>query len=101
MDLKFSTYIKDHHISDEFEGHRSKVKVTSVKNVKIPVFSLVSEKVGQGQGQGGQGQVHKGQGHGQKGRDRRVKVKVVWEVLYPINSREVPHAFFINYSISD
>ncbi len=62
-DLKFGTRIKDHHISDEFEGqgHRSKVKVTKVKNVKISVFSLVSEKVVQGQGHEGQGQGHKGQ----------------------------------------
>ena len=29
---------------------RSKIKVTKVKNVKIPVFSLVSEKVVQGHG---------------------------------------------------
>ena len=35
---------------------RSKVKVTKGKNVKIPVFSLVSEKVVQGQG-------HEVQGH--------------------------------------
>ena len=50
--------IKDHQLSDKFEsqGHRSKVKVTKVKNVKIPVFSLVSEKVVQGQGHEGQGQ---------------------------------------------
>ena len=44
------------------EGHRSKVKVTKVKNVKILVFSLVSQKVVLGQGQEGQGQGHKGQG---------------------------------------
>ncbi len=62
-DLKFGARIKDHHILDEFEGqgHRSKVKVTKVKNVKIPVFSLVSEKMVQGQGHEGQGQGHKGQ----------------------------------------
>ncbi len=37
----------DYHISDKLEdqGHRSKVKVTNVKNVSILVFSLVSEKV--------------------------------------------------------
>ena len=42
-DLKFCTPIKDHHISDDLrdQGHRSKVKVTKVKNVKILVFSLV------------------------------------------------------------
>ncbi len=57
-DLIFGARIKDHHILDKFEGqgHRSKVKVTEVKKVKIPVFSLVSEKMVQGQ-------VHKGQGH--------------------------------------
>ena len=62
MDLKFGARIKDHHISDKFEGlgHRSKVEVTKVKNVKIPVFSLVSEKMVQGQG-------HKGQAQGQQG----------------------------------
>ncbi len=61
VDLQFGAHIKDHHISDKFEGqgHRSKVKVTKVKNVKIPVFSLVSENVVQGQGHEGQG--HKGQ----------------------------------------
>ena len=69
-DLKFGARIKDHHILDKFEGqgHRSKVKVTKVKNVKIPVFSLVSEKVVQGQG-------HESQGH--KGQSRRSKSKVV------------------------
>ncbi len=45
-----------------------KVKVTKVKNVKIPVFGLVSEKVVQGQG-------HKGQGQGHKGQWSKVKVK--------------------------
>ncbi len=61
-DIKFGACIKGHHISKEFEGQgrRSKVKVSKVKNVKIPVFSLVSEKVVQGQGHEGKG--HKGQG---------------------------------------
>ena len=61
-DLKFGARIKDHHISNGFEdqGHKSKVKVTKVKNVKILVFSLVSEKVVQGLGHEGQGQGHKG-----------------------------------------
>ncbi len=36
------------NISDEGEGHRSKVKVTKIKVVKIRVFSPVSEKVSQG-----------------------------------------------------
>ncbi len=93
-DLKFGAHIEDHHnniISDEFEaqGHRSKVKVTKVKNVKIPVFSLVSEKVVQGQRHEGQGQGSRSKAIGQ---DHRVKVKVVWGVLYPIDSREVRHA---------
>ena len=50
--------LKDYHFSDEFQGqdHRSKVKVTKVKNVKNSVFSLVSEKVVQGQGHKGQDQ---------------------------------------------
>ena len=39
---------------------RSKVKVIKVKNVIILVFSLVSEKMVQGQGHNGQG--HRGQG---------------------------------------
>ncbi len=97
-DLKFGARIKDHHIPDEFEGqgHRSKVKVTKVKNIKIPVFSLVSEKVAQGQGHEGQGQGHKGQGHRSRskpvGQGHEVKVKVVWGLLYPIDSREVRHA---------
>ena len=54
--------------NDTFEGQgqniMSKVKVTKVikvKNVKIPVFSLVLEKMVQGRGQKGQGQGHKGQ----------------------------------------
>ncbi len=99
MDLKFGTPIEDHHISDKCEGqgHRSKVKVTKVKNVKIPVFSLVSEKMVQGQGQGHQGRRSRskvvGQGH-------RFKVKVVWGVLYPIDSREVRHAgVFIHHKL--
>ncbi len=45
-DLKSSAHIKDRDMSDKFkvQGHRSKVKVTKVKNGKIPVFSLVSER---------------------------------------------------------
>ena len=64
MDLEFGARIKDCDISEKFEGqgHRSKVKVTKVKNVKIPVFSLLSEKMVQGQGHKGQGQGHQGQG---------------------------------------
>ncbi len=114
-DLKFGTRIKDHHISDKFEGqgHRAKVKVTKVKNVKITVFNLVSEKMVQGQGHKGQG--HQGQGRRSRskvvGQGHRVKVKIVWGVLYPIDSREVRHAgvfillfffsfFFLFFSIS-
>ena len=54
-ELKFGARITDHHIAKEFEGqgHKWKVKVTKVKNIEIPVFSLVSEKVVQGQGQEG------------------------------------------------
>ncbi len=53
---------------------------------RSPVFSLVSEKIGQG----GRSKVVV-QGH-------RVKVKVVWGDLYPIDSREVCHAgVFIPY----
>ena len=94
-DLKFGTRIKDRHISDKFEGqgHRSKVKVTRVKNVKITVFSLVSEiwsKVKVTWVKVTKVKVI-GQGH-------RVKVKVVWGVLYAIDSREVRHAgVFINF----
>ncbi len=100
-DLKFGARIEDHHILDEFEGqgHRSKVKVTKVKNVKIPVFGLVSEKVVQGQGHEGQGHKGqrsrswvkvtkvKGQGRGSRskvvGQGHRVKVKVVWGFCTP------------------
>ncbi len=44
MDLKFGTHIKEHHVLGQVEGqgHRSKVKV---KNIEVPVFKLVSEKV--------------------------------------------------------
>ncbi len=51
LDLKFGAHINDYPISDKFEGqgHRSKVKVTKVKNVKFPVFSLVLQYVVQGQ----------------------------------------------------
>ncbi len=54
LDLHFGTHIKGHNISGKFEGqgHRLKVKVTKVKNVKIPVFSLVSENMVYGQGHG-------------------------------------------------
>ncbi len=67
-DLNFGTHIKDHYISDKFggKGHRSKVKV---KNVKILVFSLLPEKVVQGQGHGGKVTEVK-----VKGRKARVKV---------------------------
>ncbi len=43
MDLQVGTHIDLQHISDMFEGqdHRSKVKVTKAKKVKIPIFSLV------------------------------------------------------------
>ncbi len=48
--------MKDHHISDKDKDHRSKVKVTKVKNVKKKsVFSLVSENVVKGQGHEDQG----------------------------------------------
>ena len=70
LDLKFVTDIRDHHISDEIEvqGHRSKVKVTKVNNVKILVFSLISEKVVQGQG-------HRGQGQRSRSKVARAKLK--------------------------
>ncbi len=60
-DLKFGIRIKDHHILNEFEGkgHRSKIKATKVKNVEMPVFSLVSEKVVRGQGHKGHGSMSK------------------------------------------
>ncbi len=58
-----------------------KVKVTKVKNVKISVFSLVSEKVVQGQGHAGQCQSCRSRlnvvGVKVKGQGHRVKVKVV------------------------
>ncbi len=80
-DLKFSVHIKDYHISDKFEGqgHRAKVKVTKVKNVKIPVFSLVSEKMVQGQGHGIKvtGSRSRDQGKGHKGQGCRSMSKVV------------------------
>ncbi len=88
-DLKFGTRIKDHHTSDKFEGQgdRSKVKVSKVKNVKITVFSLVSEKMVQGQGHMGQDQGHQGQGRRSRskvvGQGHRVKVKVVGEFCTP------------------
>ncbi len=47
-----------HELRTIISRTRSKVKVTKVRNVKIPIFSLVSEKVAQGQGHEGQG--HKG-----------------------------------------
>ena len=58
LGLKLGAHIEGHHTLDKFEGqgHRSKVKVTKVNNVKNPVFSLVSEKVVKGQGHTGQGQ---------------------------------------------
>ena len=61
---------------DEFEGqgHRSKVKVTKVKNVKTLVFSLVSEKVVLGQDHEDQGQGHRGQGRRSRSKVARVIV---------------------------
>ncbi len=67
MNLKFSTHIKDHHISSlkvKVIGHRSKGMVTKIKNLKVLVFSLVSEKVVQGQG-------HEGKGQGRRSRSQR------------------------------
>ena len=89
--MKFSTHIKDHHISTEFEsqGHRSEIKVTEVINVNISVFNLLSEKVVQGQE--GQGQGSKVNVKGRKGQSHRINVKVVGEFFYPIDSQEVPH----------
>ncbi len=46
----------------EFAGHRSKANGINIKNVIIPISSLVSEKVGQGKGERGQEQGHEGQG---------------------------------------
>ena len=89
-DLKFGARIKDHHTLDNFEGqgHRSKVKVTKVKNVKIPVFSKVSEKVVQGQGHKSQGQGHKGQSR----RSRSQGQSCSDSFVPPSISREVRHA---------
>ncbi len=55
-DLNFCTHTKGHYISDKYEGqdYKTNVKVIKVKNVKIPIFSLVSETVvrrSQSQGQ--------------------------------------------------
>ncbi len=67
--LKFGTHIKDHHILDGFEGqgHRSKVKVISQGQVWV--------KVSQG---------HEGQGKKCQTQGRRLSVKIVCKVLYPI-----------------
>ena len=60
--------------SFEGQGHRFKVKVTKVKNVKILVFSLVSEKAVQDQGHKGQSQGHRGQGRGSRSKVEGLKV---------------------------
>ena len=52
-------------------SQKSKVKVTNVKGQGLRSSSKVV------------GQVQEGQGQCQKGQGRRVKVKVVWEVLHP------------------
>ncbi len=74
--------IKGHYISDKFKGQCHRSRSPGSKNVKIPVFSLVSENTVQGQGHKGQdrkGQDRKGQGC--KGQRHTVKVKVVWGFL--------------------
>ncbi len=48
-DLNFGTHIKGHDISDEFEGQGQRSRSPRSENVKIPVFSLVSENMVQGQ----------------------------------------------------
>ncbi len=77
-DLKFNTYIEDHHISNEFKGEGQRSMSPRSKNVKILAFSLVLEKVVQGQG-------HKGQGHRSKSlvnvKDREGQGQICWEEL--------------------
>ena len=54
LDLKFGAHMEDRHILDKFEGqgHRSKVKVNKVENLKIPVFSLVADDSPRSRSQG-------------------------------------------------
>ena len=88
MDLKFGIHIKDHHIFVKFDGqgHSTKVKVTKVKNPKIPVFSLALEKVVQGHG----GQGHKGQrssSRSSRSMSQRSRSKLFGKFCTPSTSR--------------
>ena len=88
--------IKDHHISDKFEGqgHRSRSPRSRMSELQFSAqfqkrwskvkVTWVKVKVTKVKGRRSRSKVV-GQGH-------RVKVKVVWGVLYPIDSREVRHA---------
>ena len=63
-DLNFGTHIKGHRISDKFEGQRSRSPTS--KNVKIPVYSLVSENMVRGQ---------RARSQGSRSKVTKVKVK--------------------------
>ena len=83
---------------DQGQGSRS----PRFKKCKNSSFQPSVRKGGPGQGHRGQlevkvkvvGKGHKGQGQGHKGKDRWGKVKVVFEVLYPIDSQEVRRGRF-------
>ncbi len=85
MNLKFSTNIKDNHISDEFkgQGHHG-------QKCKIPVFSLVSENMVQGQG-------HRGQGCRARSQGKAVFIQF-WNILcnnFMNCVRKVSHIIFV------
>ncbi len=95
-DLKVSPHVKDHHISNEFEDHSLKSKV---KNVKVSVFSLVSEKVVQGQCRRfmlkviGQGHMPRPmlQVHCRRLQELRSKDKVTWSRSKVLVGISYPH----------
>ena len=89
-DLKFDARIKDHHISDEFkgQGHQGQKCQNSSFQSSFRKGRPRSRSRGSRSKVVGQGD--------------RVKVKDVWEVLYPIDSLEVRHAgVFITIKMVD
>ena len=76
---------KNYHILEELkgQGHRSKVKVTKVKNVKIEIFGLFSErKVKATRVKVTNFKISK-----VKVKGWRVNVKAISRLLYPIDSQ--------------
>ncbi len=81
--------------------HKSQLKVTRSKMWFLPIFTLLSENMVQGQGHKGQGQRSRGQGRrgqgkGQEGQGHTVKVKATGRSFYPL----LTHGMFYTWAFS-